>query len=227
MAHTTSESLLLQLRRAPGDEAAWARFVECYRPLIGQWCRERGLGEPDVEDVRQDVLTKLVSALKNFNYDPARRFRGWLRTVVLHALNDHLRQSRQVARGSGDSRVIELLASHGAREQLIDRLAKSFDLEMLERAMAAVQARVATHNWQAFVRTVLEGRPVPETAQALGLHEGMVYVARCKIQKMLKREIQRLQSSPMVPIEESSIDEPRRLSATGRIKALPRTVVRS
>ena len=227
MAHTTSESLLLQLRHAPRDEAAWAQFIERYRPLIGQWCRERGLGEADVEDVCQDVLAKLVTALKNFSYDPAGRFRGWLRTVVLHALNDHFRQSRQLARGSGDSRVIELLASHEAREELIDRLARGFDLEMLERAMAAVQKRVAPHNWQAFVRTVLEGRSVAETAQALGLHEGMVYVARCKIQKMLKREIQRLESNiPMVPIEESSTDEARRLSPSGRTAALPRAVFR-
>jgi hypothetical protein len=40
---------------------------------------------------------------------------------------------------------------------------------------------------------MLDGRPIAETAQALGMHEGMVYVARCKIQKMLQREVQRLQ----------------------------------
>jgi RNA polymerase sigma factor (sigma-70 family) len=226
MANTTSESLLLQLRYAPGDETAWVRFVERYRPLIGQWCQERGLGEADVEDVCQDVLAKLVTALKNFSYDSAGRFRGWLRTVVLHALDDHFRHSRQLARGSGDSRVVEALASHEAREELIDRLAKSFDLEILERAMAAVKARVAPHNWQAFIRTVLDGSPVAETAQALGLHEGMVYVARCKIQKMLKREILRLESVQIMSTAESSPDEARRLSTAGRIATLSRSVIR-
>jgi len=227
MAYTTSESLLLRLRYEPGDQAAWARFVDRYGPLIRKWCRERGLDETDVEDVSQDVLARLVTALKGFSYDPTGRFRGWLRTVVLNALSDHLARWRQPARGSGDSRVIEILAFQEAREDLVDRIAKTFDLEILERAMAAVQARVAPHNWQAFVRTVLEGHPVAETALALGLHDGMVYVARCKIQKMLKREIERLESNPMASsIEESSIDEARRLSPSGRISAIPRTVVR-
>ena len=94
--------------------------------------------------------------------------------------------------------------------------------ELFELAMAAVQSRVAPHNWQAFVQTVLEGRSVAETAQALGLHEGMIYVARCKIQKMLKREIERLESA--AEIEESSTDGARRLSFRERAAAIPRPV---
>ena len=94
-----------------------------------------------------------------------------------------------------------------------------FDLELLERAMAVVQALVARHNWQAFVFTVLEGRPVAETARSLGIHEGMVYVARCKIQKMLTREINRLES--VSESKESSSDGARRLSPRERFAAIP------
>jgi RNA polymerase sigma-70 factor (ECF subfamily) len=226
MAYTTSESLLLRLRNKPGDQAAWARFVDRYGPLIARWCRKQGLGEADVEDVSQDVLARLVSALKKFSYDPSGRFRGWLRTVVTNALRDHGARWRGPARGSGDSRVAEVLAIHEAREDLIERLGKSFDLDILQRAMESVSARVAPHNWQAFVHTVLEGRSVADTARALGIDEGMVYVARCKIPKMLKREVERLVTRPAVPIEESSTDAARRLSASGGFEALPRAFVR-
>jgi RNA polymerase sigma-70 factor (ECF subfamily) len=227
MAYTTSQSLLLRLRHEPGDQRAWVGFVDRYAPLIRRWCRERGMREPDIEDVSQDVLVRLVTALKKFSYDPKGRFRGWLRAVVQSALVDHRARWRQPARGSGDSRVIAVLAGQEARPDLTDRLQASFDLEILERAMAAVSARVAPHNWQAFVRTVLEGRAVAETARALGVHEGIVYVARCKIQKMLKREIKRLETRPLVSIKESSTDEARRLSPSGRAVAVPRAVVRS
>ena len=211
MSTQTSESLLMRLRLEPADDVAWGRFVERYCPLIRVWCRARGLGEADTQDVCQDVLARLVTALKSFSYDPSRRFRGWLRTIVVNALHDYHRQRRhQPARGSGDTGVVELLANQEAREDLITRLDQSFDLELLERAMATVQARVAPRNWQAFVRTVLEGRAIAETAQALEVHEGMIYVARCKIQKMLKREIQRLESA--TEFEESSYDDARRLS---------------
>ncbi len=138
--------------------------------------------------------------LKTFSYDPARRFRGWLRTVVAHALHDfHRKRRRQPARGSGDTGVIELLGNQEGRDELSGRFREEFDRELFERALSAVRARVSPRNWRAFVLTVLEQRPVAETARVLEIHEGMVYVARCKIQKMLKSEIQRLESAATSP----------------------------
>jgi RNA polymerase sigma-70 factor (ECF subfamily) len=227
VAYTTSESLLLRLRIAPDDQEAWARFADRYGTLITRWCRKQGLRGPDLADVSQDVMARLVSALRRFSYDPSGRFRGRLRAVVMNALRDHIAPWRGPGRGSGDSRVVEFLAGQEARKELDKRLEESFDLEMMERAMAAVSARVAPHNWRAFIRTALEGRGVAETAEELGIHEGMVYVARCKIRKMLKREVERLESRLVVSFEESSIDEARRLSQSDRAEALPRRVVRS
>jgi RNA polymerase sigma factor (sigma-70 family) len=217
----TSESLLMRLRLVPADDDAWAQFVQQYGPLIRAWCLARGLSEADAQDVSQDVLTKLVTAMKSFSYDPSRRFRGWLRTIVIRALNDDYRgRQHQPVRGSGDTGVVELLANREARDDLFRRLDQAFDLELLERAMTAVQGRVEPHNWQAFVLTVFEGRPVAETAQALGIHEGMIYVARCKIQKMLQREIQRLEH--FSESKESSFDGARRLSLREPVAGLCR-----
>jgi RNA polymerase sigma-70 factor (ECF subfamily) len=185
------------LRLEPADDLAWGQFVEGYGPLIRAWCGSQGLAEADTHDVCQDVLAKLVIAFKTFSYDPARRFRGWLRTIVEHALCDYHRdRQNHPARGSGDTRVLEMLSQQAARDELAVRLEEAYDLELFQRALAVVQPRVAPHNWKAFEQSVLEGRSVADTAKMLGLHEGMVYVARCKIQKMLKREIERLETTP-------------------------------
>ena len=117
-------------------------------------------------------------------------------------------------RGSGDTRVVEILSQQKARDDLVVRLEEAYDLELFQQALTAVQSKVATHNWQAFVQNVLEGRSVAETAQMLGLHEGMVYVARCKIQKMLKREIECLET--MAHAEESTSNDARWVSAAQR-----------
>jgi RNA polymerase sigma-70 factor (ECF subfamily) len=224
VSYTTSESLLIRLRLEPADEDAWGRFLDRYGPLIQAWCREKGLEETDAQDVCQDVVTGLVRALRSFAYDPSQRFRGWLRTVFLHAWSDYHRQRRhQPARGSGDTQVLELLASQQARDDLLTRLGEVFDLELFELALANVRRRVKPQNWLAFVHTVLEGRPIGETAQDLGLHEGIVYVARCRIQKMLRREIQRLEAGSAA--EESSTDDARRLSRSERAAPAPRPVV--
>jgi hypothetical protein len=56
------------------------------------------------------------------------------------------------------------------------------------------------------VLSVLEGRSVEETARELDIHAGMVYVARCKITKMLGSEVRRLQSLADAKMMESAPD---------------------
>jgi RNA polymerase sigma-70 factor (ECF subfamily) len=194
------------------DSAAWREFTGRYQPMIRRWCRKRGLSEVDVQDVSQDVLTKMVRASGSFVYDPQRGFRRWLFTVCRHTLYDFRVRWRQPARGTGDSFVMRVLAEQPARDDPCRTDAGDFDMELFERAMVRVRARVAEHNWRAFVLSVLEGRSVLETAQTLGVHAGMVYVARCKITKMLSQELRRLQSTSDAESLESAPDGHDRLS---------------
>ena len=39
----------------PNNEAAWRTFLQRYQPLIGNWCRRRGLQGQDAEDVSATV----------------------------------------------------------------------------------------------------------------------------------------------------------------------------
>ena len=78
---STSVSLLRRLRE-PDHDAAWQRFVDLYAPLIFHWAKNRGLNPTDAADLVQEVLVTLVAKLPEFEYDPTKRFRGWLRTVT-------------------------------------------------------------------------------------------------------------------------------------------------
>src|SRR5439155_3664287 len=89
--HTTSASLLERLRR-PTDQAAWARFVQLYTPLLYYWARHLGLQPNDAADLVQDVLTTLVQKLPEFVYDQHRSFRSWLRTLTLNRWHNNRRQ---------------------------------------------------------------------------------------------------------------------------------------
>src|SRR4051794_39092846 len=63
----TSASLLERLRR-PDEQAAWARFVELYTPLLFSWARRRGLQHQDADDLIQEVLVVLAQRLPEFVY---------------------------------------------------------------------------------------------------------------------------------------------------------------
>jgi RNA polymerase sigma-70 factor (ECF subfamily) len=56
-----------------------------------------------------------------------------------------------------------------------------------------VRLRVAPHTWEAFRLLALEGLPAAEVAARVSLQVAMVYVAKSKVQKMLREEIAKLE----------------------------------
>jgi RNA polymerase sigma-70 factor (ECF subfamily) len=191
---STSTTLLGRLRRAPTDQAAWAEFVERYGPKIYGWCRQWKLQEADARDATQDVLARLAEKMCTFAYDPAGSFRGWLRTLAYHACVDLL-QNRKRGTGSGDSRILELLESVAAREDLVKHLDEVFDRELLEEAMARVRLRVQAHTWEAFRLLTVEGCSGAEAATALGMKVATALVAKSKVQKLVRAELRKLNGS--------------------------------
>src|SRR5262249_44581158 len=165
-------------------------FVERYGRHIYRWCRQWKLQDADAEDVTQDLLLKLAQKLRAFAYDPARSFRGWLKTLTHHAWRDFVDGRRRAQAASGDSQVQELLQTVGAREDLVQKLEEAFDHELLEAAKVRVRLRVAPHTWEAFRLQALEGLPVAEVAAKVQMQVAMVYVAKSKVQKMLQEETQ-------------------------------------
>ena len=187
----TSATLLRRLRQVPPDQAAWAQFADRYGRRIYGWCRQWNLQEADAEDVTQGVLLKLAEKMRAFEYDPARSFRAWLKTVTRHAWLDS-GATRKAAVAAGGSQALELLQAVEAREDLVERLGEEFDRELLDEAMARVRARVVPRTWEAFERMARRGESGAEAGQALGMKVATVFVARSKVQKMLQEEIRRL-----------------------------------
>jgi RNA polymerase sigma-70 factor (ECF subfamily) len=189
----TRLTLLGRLRRDPTNEAAWAEFVDHYGGKIYEWCRQWHLQAADAEDVTQNVLLKLAQKMREFNYDSQGSFRAWLKTVTQHAWTDFLRTRQRAGLGSGDSHVEDILYNAEAREDLDKRLEQQFDRELLEEALLRVRLRVAPQTWEAFRLTALEGLTGAEAAKQIPMQVAQVFVARRRVQKMLREEIARLE----------------------------------
>src|SRR5262249_18936741 len=59
-------TLLERVQRFPADLEAWDEFVRRYQPMIRAWCRKRGLQSSDADDVAQDVLANLLTAMRGW-----------------------------------------------------------------------------------------------------------------------------------------------------------------
>jgi RNA polymerase sigma-70 factor (ECF subfamily) len=189
----TRQSLLERLRLTPNDQSAWDEFVARYGPKIHGWCRGWNLQEADAQDVTQTVLVRLAAKLRTFVYDPSGSFRAWLKTLTRHAWSDFVADRQRAGAGTGDSRVVQVLQTVAARDDLEARLEEVFDLELLEHASTRVRARVEPHTWEAFRLTALDGLSGADAAGRLGMPVASVFKAKSNVQKMLQDEIARLE----------------------------------
>jgi RNA polymerase sigma-70 factor (ECF subfamily) len=191
----TSVTLLLRLRDL-SDKQAWEDFVERYVPKIYGWCRRNRLQEADAADVTQEVLGKLVSAMRKFDYNPDRgSFRGWLKTVTNNAVRDFASSYKKHGRGSGDSQVNAALASiadPSALAELAGEIEAEAEREMLREAEARVKVRVQKQTWDAYELTAVRDIAAPDVAARLNMPVGQVYVAKSRIIKLLRQEVRKL-----------------------------------
>jgi RNA polymerase sigma factor (sigma-70 family) len=191
-ASKTRLTLLGRLRLIPSDSGAWSEFVEWYGSKIYVWCRSWGLQEADAEDVTQEVFLKLSSRMQDFRYDPEGSFRAWLKTVSHHTWQDYLARQKKPGQGSGGDGTWARLSSVEARDDLERWIAAAGDEELLKEAAARVQLRVEPRTWDAFRLLALEGRSGAEAAEILGMKVATLFVARSKVQRMLREELARL-----------------------------------
>jgi RNA polymerase sigma-70 factor (ECF subfamily) len=185
--HTTQVSLLQRLRQ-PGDQEAWGRFVELYTPLLYHWARHAGLQEHDAVDLVQDVLTTLVQKMPGLVYDPQRSFRAWLRAVTLNRWRDTCKmRSRRPATVDGAA-----LANVEGPNDLDAFWEAEYRNHLIGRALAALRQDLQPRTWQACWAFVVEGRPAAEVAAELGMSESSVYVAKSRVLRRLRRELEGL-----------------------------------
>ncbi len=189
----TRVTLLGRLKAAPNDAAVWSAFVDWYGRNIHAWCKAWGLQESDAQDVTQDVFLILSEQMHRFSYDPNGSFRAWLKTLTRRAWHAYATKQRKAGRGTGDESSLEQLNNIKAREDLAQRLEQAFDQELLKEASTMVRLRVEQRTWAAFELLTVEGLSGSEVAAKLNMKVATVFVARSKVQRMLREELARLE----------------------------------
>ena len=180
--HTTPPSLLGRLRR-PGDDPAWERFVLLYTPFIFSLARRFGLDRDAAADVVQDVFVLLARKMVEFTYDPEQSFRAWLRTVVMNRIYESARQRRITLVTGGDPIAIEQRDVAAAFEEA------EYHHYITARALEIMQRDFAPTTWKACWELIMTDKSAAEVAKELGMSEGAVYVAKCRVLGRLRTEL--------------------------------------
>jgi RNA polymerase sigma-70 factor (ECF subfamily) len=203
----TSLSLLERLRHGPEDTAAWADFVDRYGTVLYDWCRRWNLQDADARDVTQAILLRLVRGMKTFQHENGRSFRGWLWTVAHNAWQDFIASRRKNLRsglGGQPAEMDDPLDTVVSRDDMMSRLDREFDRELLAEAQARVRLRVEAKTWDAFVLSAEEDVPAAEAAKRLGMTVAATFKAKSKVLRMLREEIRKLEGETKTPGKEDA-----------------------
>jgi RNA polymerase sigma factor (sigma-70 family) len=187
---TTRRSLLEAIRDTSNDEA-WREFLGMYQPMIVSWCLGLGLGIDDAEEVGAEIVGKLVVVMRGFVQDPRYRFRGWLKTVVKHAVIDFLRRRGREPRTLPlDDPVVQWHLENCKVPPGIEQVAEALEEAVAEglRISERVRQQVNPDAWQAFWRTAVAGEPAREVAAELGMTIAAVYTSKSRVAKLLRAE---------------------------------------
>ena len=186
----TSRSLLERVRA--DDTVAWDRLVTLYAPLVFFWCRRADLQEEDAADVLQEVFLAVATHLHGFRQDrPGDTFRGWLRVITQRKILDLFRRRQREPDGAGGSVAAERLAdvpapSDPEEQSAADHLAER---SLLFRSLDYLRGEFEPRTWQAFWKTVVDGRVAKDVADELGMSAGAVRVCKSRVLQRLRQEL--------------------------------------
>ena len=186
--NTTSESLLIRLKKAE-DQEAWERFVQLYTPLLFYWAQRTGLQTPDARDLVQEILTIVFRKIPDFKYDPGKSFRSWLRTVTMNKYREFCRKksvTRLAATGSILDRVVDSRLSPETTWDL------SYHRSLFATAMQGLKREFRPKTGEALCRFVLEHRPAAEISAETGVSVWTIYAAKSRLLARLRDELKGL-----------------------------------
>jgi RNA polymerase sigma-70 factor (ECF subfamily) len=181
---TTPPSLLEQIRSA-ASASAWQQFVDLYTPLLFAWARRLGLSEQDSADLLQDLFATLVVQLPAFRYDPQRSFRAWLRTLLLNRWRNYCRERARSPLSLGK----QFLEDQPAAEEVPFFEEEEYRQALVARALALMQSEFQPTTWRACWEFVVRARPAAEVAAELGLSVNAVYVAKSRVLRRLREQL--------------------------------------
>ncbi|MCD0463534.1 sigma-70 family RNA polymerase sigma factor [Roseiconus lacunae] len=182
----TRPSLIVRLPDH-SDQAAWWSFVELYEPFLRHFARRRGVPESHLNDAIQQILLAIAKSVEKFVDDgKAASFRRWMATVARHEVMKYMTKIRRHVAPTGGSESLRGLESVADDSELSDQ----YEHELIVWAATKIRDEFSESSWQAFWQTVICQRPVDDVARELELSRGAIYMARARILKRIRGQVE-------------------------------------
>jgi RNA polymerase sigma-70 factor (ECF subfamily) len=186
-------NLSLLQRATAGDEAAWAKMVALYQPLIFGWLQRHAVPRQEAADLTQEVLAVLVRELGTFSHagHPG-SFRGWLRAITVNRARAFLRSAARERPAGGEDvlGIIEQLEDpHSAVTQVWNA---EHDAHVVRQVLQLIETDFEPATVRIFHRLVLDEARASEVAVEMGMTVAAVYAAKSRVLQRVRQEAEGL-----------------------------------
>ncbi len=183
-----------------GDQDSWRDFFDTYWRLIYSVAVKSGLTEAEAQEVVQETIISVARDIHKFKRDRTLgSFKGWLRNIIHWRIADQLRKRTRASWGNAPQTGVDLprpdLAeipdpAGGTAESIWE---EEWQANLLKAAMETIKPRVKEEYYQIFDLYAVKQWPARDVARALGVHVGLVYLAKYRISALLKKQVRRLE----------------------------------
>jgi RNA polymerase sigma-70 factor (ECF subfamily) len=188
----TRRSLLTRLKNWD-DQEGWQEFFDTYAKLIYGLARKCGLSDAESQDVVQETCIAVVRRMPGFRYDPAvGSFKGWLFKITRRRIVDQFRkrlprERHDLPDSSGQAESPDCVPPEA--ESTWER---EWQQNLLTTALARLKGRVSAKQYQMFDLYVTQAQPMASIIELLGVNRAQVYMAKMRLSRLLRREIEAL-----------------------------------
>ena len=192
----TRQSLLSRLRDCE-DQEGWREFFETYWRLIYKVAREAGLNEAQSQDVVQTTFIYLTRRMPKFRYDRTRgSFKAWLLRVTRSRISVLRRGpgAREVALtglDEDDANIWESIPDPST-DALDEIWQREWEQNIIQAALWRIRVKASAKQLLIFELAALRGTPLNQVARTLEVSLMQVYLARHRVGKLFKAEVERL-----------------------------------
>ncbi len=197
-AHTR-KSLIARLDNWE-DQRTWDDFYKTYWKLIYSVAMKSGLRSDEAFDVVQETILSIAKQSKKNMYNPEKgSFKAWLMHMTRWRINDQFRKRKKdtamsVCEWGEDGKKTSIVESMedtkaGTLERIWDA---EWQKNLADAALARVKTQVSPKQYQIFDCYVIREWDAERVKSQLGVSMTQVYLAKHRVGKILKKELDRL-----------------------------------
>ena len=137
----------------------------------------------------QETFICVAKSITEFKRDRTKgSFKGWLRNITRWRVADQLRKRTRGARDESAASTDPVVPQESGADD-DPEWDSEWKESLLKSAIERVKGRVKAEDFQIFDLYALRGWPVRQVAQVLNVSVPMVYLAKHRITRMIKREV--------------------------------------